>query len=93
MHRSARTLTAEARRLLDMLAAWPEGVPEPVLRAHGFNTKLIAALMAAGLGTGSMETAVVGKRDALIRRVTINHAGRLARHSAAKRSELRRGLP
>jgi hypothetical protein len=71
--------------MLDMLAAWSDGVPEPVLRAHGFNTKLIAALMSAGLVTGSIETAVVGDRNALIRRVKISQAGHSARHPAAKR--------
>ena len=85
MRRNSRRLSNEARRMLDMLAAWSDGVPEPVLRAHGFNTKLIAALMSAGLVTGSIETAVVGDRNALIRRVKISQAGHSARHPAAKR--------
>ena len=85
MRRTNRRLSNEARRMLDMLAAWSEGVPEPVLRAHGFSTKLIAALMGAGLVTGSIETAVVGDRNALIRRVKISQAGRSARNPVARR--------
>lgn len=71
--------------MLDMLAAWPEGVLEPVLRAHGFHPKLIIALIGAGLATGRLECSIAKGRQALLMRMKITHAGRLARHPAAKR--------
>jgi hypothetical protein len=85
MRRSGRTLTAEARHLLDTIAAWPDGILEPVLRAHGFHHKRIAALIGAGLVTGTVEVTNVGGKGSLTTRIKITQTGRLARQSAAKR--------
>jgi hypothetical protein len=85
MRRSGRTLTAEARRLLDAIAAWPDGVLEPVLRAHGFQHKRIVALIGARLVTGSVEYSTAGRQQALIMRVKITQTGCLALQSAAMR--------
>jgi hypothetical protein len=85
MRRSGRTLTAEARHILDMLAAWPDGVLEPVLLAHGIRRKRIVALIGAGLVTGTIEVTTVGGQQALATRMKITQAGRLARQPAAKR--------
>ena len=80
-----RRLSPEARRMLDMLVAWPEGVLEPVLRAHGFNPKLIVSLVSARLVTGNLQCVTAGGRQTLVMRMKITHAGRLARQPAAKR--------
>ena len=85
MRRSGRTLTAEARHILDMLAAWPDGVLEPVLLAHGFQRKRIVGLIGAGLVTGKVELTTIGGQQALVTRMKITQAGRLARQPAAKR--------
>ena len=85
MRRSGRTLTAEARHILDMLAAWPDGVLEPVLLAHGFQRKRIVGLIGAGLVTGTLEVTTVGGKASLAPRIKITQAGRLARQPAAKR--------
>jgi hypothetical protein len=84
MPRSVRRLSPEARRMLDMLAAWADGVLEPVLRAHGFHPKLIAALISAGLVTGNVESAPVAGRETPTMRMKITLAGRLARQPEAK---------
>ncbi len=85
MRRSDRRLSTEARRMLDMLAAWPQGVLEPMLRAHGFHPKMILALIGAGFATGNFERAIARGRRALVMRVKITHSGRLTREPAAKR--------
>ena len=92
MHRSDRRLTPEAWHILDTLAAWPDGVLEPVLLADGFHSKRIVALIVAGLAsaTGTVEYATAGRQQALIMRVKITQTGRLALQSAAMRSERRR---
>jgi hypothetical protein len=84
MSRSVRRLSPEARRMLGMLTAWPEGVLEPVLRAHGFQPKLVVALVRAGLVTGNLEYTPVGGRETPTMRMKITLAGRLARQPAAK---------
>lgn len=71
--------------MLDMLAAWPEGVLEPVLRAHGFHPKLILALIGAGLATGNLECVINRQRQALVMRMKITRAGRLAQQATPKR--------
>ncbi len=71
--------------MLDMLAASPEGVLEPVLRAHRFNPKLILATIRAGLATGKLESAIVGNREAFVMRVKITGSGLLARQPTMKR--------
>ena len=85
MRRSDRRLTPEARHILDMLAAWPDGVLEPVVLAHGFHHKRIVALIGAGLVTGKVELTTIGGQQALVTRMKITQAGRLARQPAAKR--------
>jgi hypothetical protein len=85
MRRSARALTPEARHILDMLAAWPDGALEPVLLAHGFHHKRIVTLIGAGLVTGNIESTLVGGQQTLTVRIRITQAGRSARQSEAKR--------
>ena len=85
MRRSNRRLSIEARHILDMLAAWPDGVLEPVLLAHGFNRKRIVALIGSGFVSGNVECTTVGGQETVIVRIKITEAGRLARQPAAKR--------
>ena len=85
MRRSGRMFSAEAWHILDTLAAWPDGVLEPVLLAHGFHHKRIAALMGAGLATGNIEQTIVGGQHTITVRIKITQAGHLVRQSAAKR--------
>ena len=68
-----------------MLAAWPDGILEPVLLAHGFNHKRIVALLGAGLATGELELTTARGSQTLTTRIKITQAGRLARQPAAKR--------
>ena len=58
---------------------------EPVLLAHGFHRKRIVALLGAGLATGKVELTTIGGQQALVTRMKITQAGRLARQPAAKR--------
>jgi hypothetical protein len=85
MRRSDRRLTPEARHILVTLAAWPDGVLEPVLLAHGFHRKWIVALIGAGLATGTVEYTTARRQQPLKMRLKITQAGRLALQSAAKR--------
>ncbi len=61
--------------MLDMLAVWPEGVLEPVLRAHGFQPKLIVALIGAGLASGHLECAI-SQGTPISRDAHEDHSGR-----------------
>jgi hypothetical protein len=72
-------LSTEALRALDMLTEWPEGVIEPVLWAHGFKPKLITGLLDAKLVTADIERFVAGRSQAMVMRLKITAAGRVAR--------------
>ena len=72
-------LSTEALRALDMLAEWPAGVIEPVLWAHGFKPKLITGLLDARLVTADIERFAAGGNQALVMRLKITAAGRVAR--------------
>ena len=85
MRRTGRALTSEARHILDMLAAWPDGILEPVLLAHGFHHRRIVALIGAGLVTGNIECTIVGGQQTVTIRIKITQAGRSARQSEVKR--------
>ncbi len=73
-----RRLSPHPRRtleLLDLLAISPHGATEALLvRAHGFNSDMIADLIRVGLATAECET-VTGARPAEVVRIRITEAG------------------
>jgi hypothetical protein len=61
--------------LLDLLAISPRGATEALLvRAHGFNSDMIADIIRVGLATAESET-VVGAKPAEVVRIKITEAG------------------
>lgn len=77
-----RRLNPHPRRtleLLDLLAVSPRGATEALLvRAHGFNSDMIADLVRAGLATTEREIIKTGAMPADVVRIRITDAGRQA---------------
>jgi hypothetical protein len=71
-------LSTEQRRALRLLANSGDGVTEALMMAHGFGTKLMAALVEAGLATTSVERVVGGGRVVKITLLKISQTGRKA---------------
>jgi hypothetical protein len=75
-----RHLGAEQRRALQLLASSPFGVSEATMFAQGFNRRMLASLIRAGLATAQPENIKAGSQS-LGRsrgRVMITEAGRRA---------------
>jgi hypothetical protein len=74
-----RRLSPQPRRaleLLELLASSPHGATEALLvRAHGFNTEMIAGLVGAGLATAERETMKAGAKPVEVVRLRITAAG------------------
>ena len=68
----------DQRRALRLLAGSPDGVTEALMMAHGFGTKLMAALVEAELETTSVERVVGGGRVVKITLLKISPTGRKA---------------
>ncbi len=66
-----------AIELLELLASSPHGATEALLvRAHGFNSEMLAGLVRAGLATAEQETMKAGAKPVEVVRVRITDAGR-----------------
>jgi hypothetical protein len=73
-----RTISAEQRRALRLLAGSPLGCTEAILLAHGFKTELLALLVRDGLATTQRGTMRAGRRRTEVVWVMITDAGRRA---------------
>ena len=77
-----RRLSPQPRRtleLLSLLASSPHGATEALLvRAHGFDSDMIAGLVHGGLATAERETMKNGAKPAEVVRLRITAAGRTA---------------
>jgi hypothetical protein len=71
-------MTADERRLLDLLAASDDGCTEAILLAHGFARELIDSFVSAGLATATVVRAFAAGRAIEFTRVRITDAGRRA---------------
>jgi hypothetical protein len=69
---------AERRRALEMLAAWPEGVTDAALAAHGFEATTIAGLVKSGFATSNADRVWAGRREVEVRWLRLTPAGRKA---------------
>jgi hypothetical protein len=76
--RRANVSRKESRRLLELLAASPEGCTEPLLAAHGFPKNLIVGVVRVGLATANADSIFAGGREVVVSRVRITDAGRQA---------------
>jgi len=77
-----RRLSQQPRRtleLLRLLASSPHGATEALLvRAHGFDSDMVAGLVRAGLATAECETMKAGAKPVEVVRLQITAAGRKA---------------
>jgi hypothetical protein len=77
-----RRLSPQPRRtleLLSLLASSPHGATEALLvRAHGFDSDMIAGLVHGGLATAERETMKNGAKPVEVVRLRITAAGRTA---------------
>jgi hypothetical protein len=77
-----RRLSPQPRRtleLLKLLASSPHGATEALLvRAHGFDSDMVAGLARSGLATAGRETMSAGAKPVEVVRLKITAAGRRA---------------
>jgi hypothetical protein len=74
-----RSLTAEQRRALIMLAAAGQnGVSRSLLSAHGLNATMIRGLVSRGLATTRRENVRAGDKLVEIGKVWVTDAGHVA---------------
>ena len=77
-----RRLSPQPRRtleLLKLLCSSPHGATEALLvRAHGFDSDMVGALVRAGLATAERETMKAGAKPVEVVRLQITAAGRKA---------------
>ena len=77
-----RRLSSQPRRaieLLKLLTSSPHGATEALLvRAHGFDSDMIAGLVCAGLATTERETMKAGAKPVEVVRVRVTDDGRRA---------------
>jgi hypothetical protein len=72
-------MTADERRLLELLAASDDGCTDALLRAHGFTLEVIIKVASTGLATAKAEhTFAAAGRAIEVTRVRITDAGRRA---------------
>jgi hypothetical protein len=72
-------MTADERRLLELLAAAEDGATDPLLRAHGFTLEVIINIVSTGLATAKAERVFTAAGRAVdVTRVRITDAGRRA---------------
>jgi hypothetical protein len=71
-------MTADERRLLEMLAGSADGTTDALLTAHGFTAELVVALVRKGLATAKAEQTFAAGRAVDVTRVRITDAGRRA---------------
>ena len=75
---ASEPMTAEERRLLELLAASDDGCTAELLLALGFTPDLVLGVVRLGLATAQTENVLAGGRAVVVSRVRITEAGRLA---------------
>jgi hypothetical protein len=75
------SLTAEQRRVLELLAGSPRGYTKGRLLADGFTVDILADLVREGLATAQRGTVRVGGRMIRVERYRITDDGRSALES------------
>ena len=73
-----RSISAEQRRALRLLAGSPLGCTEAILLAHGLEAELLALLVRDGLATTQPGTMRAGRRQIEVVWVMITDAGQRA---------------
>jgi hypothetical protein len=71
-------MTADERRLLELLAGSANGTTDALLLAHGFDVDLMARLVRERLATATPERVFAGGKPVEVTRVRITDAGRRA---------------
>jgi hypothetical protein len=71
-------MTADDRRLLEMLAGSEDGTTDALLSAHGFKLDVLISIVSAELATATPERVFAGGKPVEITRVRITDAGRRA---------------
>jgi hypothetical protein len=71
-------MTDDGRRVLELLAATPNGASEALLLARGFSRSVIFKLLQAGCVTKTHERTFAAEQPIYIDRVVITDAGRAA---------------
>jgi hypothetical protein len=71
-------MTADERRLLELLAGSADGSTDALLVAHGFDFDLMARLVRERLATATPERVFAGGKPVEVTRVRITDAGRRA---------------
>jgi hypothetical protein len=88
-----RRLSPQPRRtleLLTLLASSPHGATEALLvRAHGFDSDMVAGLVRGGLATAEFETMKAGTIPVEVVRLRITAAGRKAIERDAQTDAIR----
>src|SRR5258708_7150693 len=91
----APRLSPEARRALELLDGFQNGVAEEFLELSGFNREMLAELVLTGLVTVATETVQAGAPTIKVERYRITDDGRNAlkgRHPAREKQPRRRRL-
>jgi hypothetical protein len=71
-------MTADERRLLELLVASHEGATDALLQAYGLKLDILISIVSAGLATATPERALAGGKPVDVTRVRITDAGRRA---------------
>ena len=70
-----RPMTADERRLLELLAESANGATDALLQAHGFTLGMMVDVVRAGLATATAERVLAAGRPVESTRVWITDAG------------------
>jgi|HubBroStandDraft_6_1064221.scaffolds.fasta_scaffold6207444_1 hypothetical protein len=71
-------MTADERRLLEMLAESTDGTTDALRTAYGFKLDVLISIVSAGLATAMAERVYAGGKPVEVTRVRITDAGRRA---------------
>ena len=71
-------MTADKRRLLELLAGSADGTTDALLTAHGFKLDVLISIVSAGLATATPERVYAAGKPVEVTRVRITDAGRRA---------------
>jgi hypothetical protein len=69
-------MTADERRMLELLAASEDGCTDALLTAHGFKLDVLISIVSARLATATPERVFAAGKPVEVTRVRITDAGR-----------------